>query len=82
MRETQSRGIQTRQSLRTVGARTKEIVHDQLKRPRFEQIQANADKRDEQPEDRLPQKRSVVAEHAPVDRHLSLGLRIFVFRLN
>src|SRR5436190_139665 len=60
----------------------KEIVHDQLKRPRFEQIQANADKRDEQSEDRLTQKRSVVTENAPVDRHLNLGLRIFVFRLN
>src|SRR5437879_5370294 len=63
-------------------ARTKEIVYDQLKRPRFEQIQANADKRDEQPEDRLTQKRSVVTENATVDRHLNLGLRIFVFRLN
>ena len=63
-------------------ARTKEIVHDQLKRPRLEQIQANADKRDEQSEDRLTQKRSVVTENAPVDRHLNLGLRIFVFRLN
>jgi hypothetical protein len=62
--------------------RTKEIVHDQLKRPRFEQIQANANKRDEQPEDRLTQKRSVVTENAPVDRHVIFRLQISVFRLN
>jgi hypothetical protein len=30
----------------------------------------------------LPQERPVVAENAPIDRHVNLGLRTLVFRLN
>ena len=61
---------------------TQKIVNDNLERPRLEQVQAYADKRQAQSEDRLCQERPVVAENAPVDRHVNLGLRIFVFRLN
>src|SRR5947208_10044397 len=61
---------------------TQKIVNDNLERPRLEQVQAYADKRQAQSEDRLCQERPVVAENAPVDRHENLGLGIFVFRLN
>src|SRR5205807_3887182 len=45
------------------------IVNDDLKRPRLEQVQAYAQKRQAQSENRLPQEWTVVAESAPVDRH-------------
>ena len=62
--------------------RTKKIVHDQFKRPRLEKIQTDGDERQKQSKNGLSKERSVVTEDAPVDRHLNLGLRIFVFRLN
>src|SRR6266446_10986880 len=45
------------------------IVNDDLKRPRLEQVQTYAQKRQAQSENGLPQKWPVVAENAPVDRH-------------
>src|SRR5439155_26068375 len=58
------------------------IVNDDLEWPWLEEVQADADKSQGQPEDCLPQEWPVVAENAPIDRHLNLGLRIADFRLN
>lgn len=58
------------------------VVDDELERPRFEQIQGDADDREEQSGDRLRKKRPIVTNDASVDRHIDFGLRILDFRLN
>ena len=58
---------------------SQEIVDDDLKRPRLEQIQADADQRQKQADYRLSPKRLVIAKDAPVDGHANFGLR---FRLD
>ena len=59
-----------------------EIVNDDFERPRLEQIQANADERQKQAENRFSPERLVIAKDAPVNRHLNFGLRILGFGLN
>ena len=63
-------------------ARSQEIVHDDLERPRLEQIQANSDERQKQTENRLSPKRLVVPKDALINGHLNFSLRIFVFVVN
>jgi hypothetical protein len=58
------------------------MIHDNFKRPRFEQVQGYAEERQKQSENRLPEERPVIAENAPVDRHVNFGLRILNFGLN
>ena len=58
------------------------VVDDDLKRPRFEQTQTDADDRQEQSEDGLGKERPVVAKDASVDRHRNFRLQISNFGLN
>ena len=62
--------------------RSQKIIDDDFERPRFEQIQSDADERQQQSHNRLREKRSVVTKDAPVDRHIDFRLRILDFGLN
>ena len=51
--------------------RSQEIVHNDFERPRLEQIEANSDERQKQPENRLSPERLIVPKDAPVNGHLN-----------
>ena len=62
--------------------RSQKIVYDDFERPYLEQIQADAEEREQQSDNRLRQKGPVVTKDAPVDRHGNFRLQISNFRLN
>jgi len=59
-----------------------DVIDNVFEGLRFEQIQSDADERQQQSDNRLRQKRSVVTKDAPVDRHGNFRLQISNFRLN
>ncbi len=61
---------------------SQKIIHDYFERPRFEQIQSDANEREQQADHGLRQKWSVIAKDTPIDRHDNLRLQIAGFRLN
>src|SRR5438094_206002 len=54
-------------------AGSQKIVNDDLERPRLEQVQADSEKREKEPENRLSQEWSVVAENASIDPHVEIS---------
>src|SRR5882724_1648496 len=58
------------------------LIHNDLERPRLEQIQTDPDKRQQKPKRSLRPERPVVSKNATIDRHGKLRLQIADFRLN